>query len=62
MRAPLPKDWTPEFPQRVDADHVELMAAIHAMWPKLLRVSRDDFPERRTRSEALPLRRAGREV
>ena len=48
MRAPLPKDWTPEFPQRVDADHVELMAAIHAMWPKLLRVSRDDFPERRT--------------
>ena len=48
MRAPLPKDWTPEFPQRVDADHVELMAAIHAMWPKLLRVSRDDFPESRT--------------
>ena len=48
VRAPLPKDWTPEFPQRVDADHVELMAAIHAMWPKLLRVSRDDFPERRT--------------
>ena len=37
--APLPKDWTPEFPQRVDADHVELMAAIHAMWPKLPRVS-----------------------
>ena len=57
-----PKRLHDGIPKTVDADHVELMAAIHAMWPKLLRVSRDDFPERRTLVAALPLRRAGREI
>ena len=50
LQAPRPEDWvaSPPFLRRVDADYLELMTAIHGMWPKLLKVTAVECAERRT--------------